>query len=127
MVFFWNAQATQERGQFVQVGRVHGRLGSADAHAEAALLQDADTLHRLGPRACASVGIVVLGPAAIQADLEDEVVVHDGGQPVQALAAQNHGIGQHGGFDPRRRVGQHRVDVVEDKRLAAGEEDVVKA
>ena len=58
------------------VGVDHGLRG-AQPHAEAGRLEQLQAFNGLGPTAGAAVGVVVLRPAAVQADLNDQVVVRD--------------------------------------------------
>ena len=126
MILIGDAQGAMEDADLFQPRGVDGCFRRAQAHTKATFLQQLDAFHRFGPRAFAPVGIVIFVTAAVETHLNDQVVIGDVAQAIEPGPTQNHGIGKHGRLDPRRRIGQHRVDVVEDERLAAGEKDIAE-
>ncbi len=107
--------------------RIDWRFRRSKADAKTRRLQQFNSLYSFLPRSRAAVGIVILRPSPIQADLHNEVFVRNSTKFFQANATQEHCVRQYGRLDAGGGISQHLINVIEQKRFAAGKEDVFES
>lgn len=117
-----NPFAVQKRGE--PSGVVVARHGRREADAEAFVARDSDAFDGTRPGSGAPLSIVELRRRAIKTDLQCDASSRHAAKPIEPTALEEHSIRQYG----RGRSGctHHRdlIDVGQQKRFAAGDEEL---
>ena len=71
--------------------------------------------------------VMQLWCSAVQADLQDNSIAGQRRQALRASSGKQHSVGQHRGRGGRGATSQNLADVLQQKRLAPGDEDLFDA